>query len=69
MNAILREIDNRISKKKTEMLAKELQRLGTETENHIECLDKIRLTYEKVLDKDKPVGKSVNAIRYLKTLR
>ena len=66
MEQILREIDNRIVHKRAELIKKDLQRLSEESENHLNQLKDISSVYHKVLEKDKPVGKGINAIRYLK---
>lgn len=69
MEQILREIDNRIAHKRAELIKKDLQRLSEESENHLNQLKDISSVYHKVLEKDKPVGKGINAIRYLKNFR
>ena len=66
MEAILREIDNRIVQKRIELLKKDLQNLSKDTENQLKELKKVDKVYYKVLEKDKPVGRGINAIRYLK---
>lgn len=69
MEAILREIDNRIVHKRIELLKKDLQNLSEDTENQLKELKKVDKVYYKVLEKDKPVGRGINAIRYLNKIR
>jgi len=69
MEAVLREIDNRIVQKRIELLKKDIQRLNEESENQLKELKNIDKIYYKVLDKDKPVGRGINAIRYLNNIR
>ncbi len=69
MEAILREIDNRIVQKRIELLKKDLQNLSEDTENQLKELKKVDKVYYKVLEKDKPVGRGINAIRYLNKIR
>jgi hypothetical protein len=69
MENILREIDNRIAHKRAEIIKKDLERLSQETENNLKYFDCIKKKYHTILDKDKPVGKALPAIRYLKNFR
>jgi hypothetical protein len=69
MESILREIDNRIAKKRIEIIKKDLNCLDCDYENHLNNLKDIKKIYHKVLEKDRPVGKGINAIRYLKNVR
>jgi hypothetical protein len=67
MNAILREIDNRIAVKKIEYIKKETARMNKELENMMDTqLKSINKIYHVILLKDKPVGSSLNAIRHLR---
>ena len=63
---MLREIDNRILRKRIGQVKRELLALDAEAENHLVQLRAIRGTYAVVLQKHKPVGSPANAIRYLK---
>jgi len=69
MESILREIDNRIVQKRLELLKKDLQKINEDTENQLKELKKVDKVYYKVLEKDKPVGRGINAIRYLNKIR
>ena len=69
MDSVLRQIDNRITQKRIEFIKRDLVKMSEEAENQICYLKDIGNTYKKVLDKDKPVGKSLNAVRYLKNVR
>lgn len=69
MESILREIDNRITNKRLELLKKNLQTLNEDSENQLKQVKDIQAVYYKVLEKDKPVGRGINAIRYLNKIR
>ena len=58
MNAILREIDNRIAIKKVEFMKKEIEYMNAQTNENLKKLKKITLA-------DQPVGSSLKAIRHL----
>ena len=67
MNAILREIDNRIAVKKINLMKKDTERMNKELENiNVNQLNSINKIYNVILLKDKPVGSSLNAIRHLR---
>jgi hypothetical protein len=67
LNAILREIDNRIAVKKIEYMKRETERMNKELENIMETqLKSVNKIYNVILLKDKPVGSSLNAIRHLR---
>ena len=65
---ILADVDNRLLKRRLDLIKDDLRVLDAHTENHLQQLRGIESTYRVVLDKNKPVGSPANAIRFLKNL-
>ena len=66
MEHFIHSIDHRIAIKKIEIMNKELNKLDNDITLFNFQLNQINKSYSKVLLKDKPVGNSIKAIRYIK---
>ena len=69
MQAILREIDMNITRKRAELIKKELHNMIKDDDIMENTLNSINKIHDKLLYKNKPVGSSSNAIKYLKLQR
>ena len=67
MENILRQIDHNISKKKIQILNEEYSHMNKELDDTLLELTKIKKVYHEVLDKVKPVGKGLSAVKYLRS--
>ena len=69
MEAILHEIDMNITRKKIELLKKQIHNMNKDVDimdNELNCINKV---HDKLLHKNEPVGSGKNAIKYLKLQR
>ena len=66
MQAILHEIDMNISRKKIELMSKEILNMRKQTDIMDNTLNSINKVYDQILYKRNPIGSSFNAIKYLK---
>ena len=69
MQAILHEIDINITRKKVELVKKELTNMSKDVDIMMAKMDYINQVHDKLLHKREPVGSSSNAIKYLKLQR
>ena len=69
MQAILHEIDMNITRKRTELIKKELHNMSKDADIMENTLNSINKIHDKLLFKKEPVGSSKNAIKYLKLQR
>jgi len=66
VHAIMREITNRTTQKRLELMKKDMARMTDEMGVMSLQVDDIHKTYKKLLMKDKPVGSSLKAVRHLR---
>jgi len=66
MHAILHEIEMNISRKKLELISKELHNMRKQTDIMENTLNSINKVHDQILYKKNPKGSSFNAIKYLK---
>ena len=69
MQSILHNIDMNITRKKLELMEKEIHNMNEEVDIMDIKLHSINKVYDKLLYKKEPTGSSSNAIRYLKLQR
>lgn len=69
VGTILREIDNRIAIKKANQMKKDLETMNKEMSYYDFQIRSVNKTFSSVLLKDKPVGNSIKAVRYIKNER
>lgn len=62
----MRDISNRIAKKKVELMREDAYKMSNELTKMSQQMDNVEKTYNKLLMKDKPVGSSLKAIRHLR---
>lgn len=67
MDNIFRQIDHNITKKKIQIITKEYAKMNKELDEKLLELKNIKKIYHKVLDKDKPVGQGLSAVKYLRS--
>jgi len=66
MENLLRQIDHRIAMKKMENMKKDLQKMENDLAFYDLQIRDVNKSFDKVLLKNKPVGNSIKAIRYIK---
>ena len=66
MEHYIRSVEHRNTMKRIELIKKELHEMDNDIASYNLFLNKIDESYKKVLLKDKPVGNSIKAIRYIK---
>ena len=69
MQAILHEININITRKKVELVKKELNNMNKDVDIMMAKMDYINQVHYNLLYKKEPVGSSSNAIKYLKLQR
>ena len=69
MDSILRKIDMNITRKKIQLISKDLDNMSKQTDIMNKKLNTINHIYDGVLYRKDPVGSSRNAIKYLKMYR
>jgi hypothetical protein len=66
MENLLRQIDHRIATKKMENMKKELQKMENDLAFYDLQIRDVNKSFDTILLKNKPVGNSIKAIRYIK---
>ena len=66
MEHYIRLVEHRNTMKRIELIKKELHEMDNDIASYNLFLNKIDESYKKVLLKDKPVGNSIKAIRYIR---
>ena len=69
MENILHSIDMNIARKRVELMKKQLHNMNEDVNNMNNTLNSINKVHDKLLYKKEPVGRSSNAIKYLKLQR
>ena len=69
MQAILHDIDMNITRKRTQLIKKQLHNMSKDDDTMENTLNEINKIYDKILFKKEPIGSSSNAIKYLKLQR
>ena len=62
----LREIDNRITHRRINLMKNDLASMDRELDYKLHEIKSVNKVFDKVLMKDKPVGSAIKAIRHMR---
>ena len=66
MEHFIHSVEHRIAMKRIELMKRDLNKMDNDISLYDLKIKNINKTYSKLLLKDKPVGNSIKAIRYIK---